>query len=513
MQTESAAPGSVNSIAEVNRQNSDGGNTVGTPETRRLEKPRKTGKTVRRYPRRTYGKGGRALRELRNEFQTEPRVESRRRLRAYIDGAFRRGGHYFPMGRLLASLAIKTRRYRPLSEKYLREIVFPLLRKNCERTWVFTRERIGRSTVWIVWADAGARARVEQIKNSPPTFRTDAVIQHSYPTDRNKNKTKAPAASLCQTGSSGESEDSHSEPPASESNRSPRTSSPDGIAPPPSANRSAPRNDGAPLPENTAHAPAARAGNAAQTWRNSHDRKPRNQLAAPFRVGARWVSGRKLGAFAVVIGCGPMREIHESFPLCRWRFAHARNFAWRALRDGHAVSEIVRAWAGGVAKSHADAAMKAETTPRQPSAAVTYATARLDRRRTREARWQQFFDGARTREHFPMLSRAARRTETAERIERAEHSEGKEPSATGGNAAKSHPSHPSHPAPSSHRVAISALRDKIAARPRDAIAITQADVIAWLAAHGLTAAQFAALSYAHRQAIISAVRAAKNNAT
>jgi hypothetical protein len=112
-----------------------------------------------------------------------------------------------------------------------------------------------------------------------------------------------------------------------------------------------------------------------------------------FAVNGRWVSGRRLWALACHLATGPLRLEHREGLLVRWRFTHARNFAYRALQAGFAAPAIVTAYGGGLARSHADARDGNETAPRQPSAAVAYGAAILAADpRSLEVRWGEFFE-------------------------------------------------------------------------------------------------------------------------
>lgn len=118
----------------------------------------------------------------------------------------------------------------------------------------------------------------------------------------------------------------------------------------------------------------------------------------PMQICNRFVSSRRLLAKAVWLAVDPMKKLHADFERVCWFFAHARNFAERALRDGYGAQAIVDAWRSGVRESHEDA-LDADRLPgggyahqRAPSAAVRYAWRELWRdQRTREERWAEFF--------------------------------------------------------------------------------------------------------------------------
>jgi len=78
-------------------------------------------------------------------------------------------------------------------------------------------------------------------------------------------------------------------------------------------------------------------------------------LADPIQIQDRWVSGRKILRLACWMALEPMRAIHLGAPEVAWRFAHARNFAARALRAGHRKERVLEAYASGVRASNDDA--------------------------------------------------------------------------------------------------------------------------------------------------------------
>lgn len=124
------------------------------------------------------------------------------------------------------------------------------------------------------------------------------------------------------------------------------------------------------------------------------------ELRQPFAVAGRWVSGEKTFNLARWLAVEPLQAIHVDGVKVRWRFAHVRNFACRALRSGHTVEALVAAYAAGVQRSHDDAGMAGETArdnaAREPSAAVNYAWRELFKdSRSREQRWAGIFAGER----------------------------------------------------------------------------------------------------------------------
>lgn len=126
----------------------------------------------------------------------------------------------------------------------------------------------------------------------------------------------------------------------------------------------------------------------------------RNPLAQSFQVGDRWISGEKIMGLAKWLAVEPMQAMHHRGVKVIWRFAHARNFAARALRFGHRVDAILAAYQAGVRRSHDDASMAGETVrdhaPREPSAAVNYAWRELlQDTRSRAERWAGIFAGER----------------------------------------------------------------------------------------------------------------------
>lgn len=118
----------------------------------------------------------------------------------------------------------------------------------------------------------------------------------------------------------------------------------------------------------------------------------------PFQTQNRWISGRKLLALASWLACVPIRGAHAGRERVAWRFAHSRNFALRALRDGFDAGAIVQAWAIGCQRSHDDALDRDRlpgggyASQREPSATVVYAWQELLRdQRPAAQRWAEFF--------------------------------------------------------------------------------------------------------------------------
>lgn len=127
--------------------------------------------------------------------------------------------------------------------------------------------------------------------------------------------------------------------------------------------------------------------------------RPGGELGQSFQVDGRWIAGERLLAKAQWMAAVPMRELHADWGRVRWRFAHARNFAARALRFGHAADAILAAYLAGVRRSHDDAGLAGEAgqdvAAREPSAAVSYAwRVLMADTRSREQRWQAIFETA-----------------------------------------------------------------------------------------------------------------------
>ncbi len=114
-------------------------------------------------------------------------------------------------------------------------------------------------------------------------------------------------------------------------------------------------------------------------------------------VDGPWVSRARLLRLACWLARGPMHDAHFEGLLVSFVFVYARNFAFRALEDGHDLKAIVSAWNLGIRKSHADARDQNELSPRIPSAAVAYAWKVLQDGKTSEARWIEFFESDRSK--------------------------------------------------------------------------------------------------------------------
>lgn len=121
-----------------------------------------------------------------------------------------------------------------------------------------------------------------------------------------------------------------------------------------------------------------------------------------FRVGAHWICPDLLMKKALWLACVPMKKLHWENCRVRWRFAHARGVAYRALLAGHWETAILDAWRIAVERSHEDACdhdlrerpMKRDVDSgpimREPSAAVMYAWQILAKdTRSREQRWAE----------------------------------------------------------------------------------------------------------------------------
>jgi len=213
---------------------------------------------------------------------------------------------------------------------------------------------------------------------------------HGSPTGRRDTKTVATPSP------SGEKSNARSAPgPTSASWRCPPTAMADGPSPlPPPYGFPTGNPSGAPPDHNheTTSEPE---------WRG-------DPLAAPFAIDGRWIAGRKIVRLACWLAVEPMQAVHARHDRVRWRFAHARNFAARALRLGHRAAAVLAAWEAGVGRSHEDVldaglrgtARRGEHTreshPREPSAAVVYAWAVLrEDARSPADRWREIFAGER----------------------------------------------------------------------------------------------------------------------
>jgi len=152
-------------------------------------------------------------------------------------------------------------------------------------------------------------------------------------------------------------------------------------------------------------------GDSSASQRKDLRQPGRRPAPAPFFISGRWVSQHRLLRLACVLALGPLREVHAGYARVRWRMAHARGYAFRALVAGHQAGPIIRAYAAGVRRSHADAVDCGEsgTDPaREPSAAVAYAAAGLADGQTPAARWAAFFATARETRKPLCITRPAR---------------------------------------------------------------------------------------------------------
>lgn len=249
----------------------------------------------------------------------------------------------------------------------------------------------------------------------------------------------------------------------------------------------------------------------------------------PFHVCNRWIAPRKLRGFARWLAFGPLQTLHREFPLVVFRPGHALKFATEAAAFGFSRDEIVAAWRAGVARSHDDA-LDRDRLPgggyaaaREPSAAKVYAVRELARdRRTWRERWAALLAAGarciRPADAAPGVHFQGRGSEAASRVA--------EPAAGSGAAAGVQNRGPaagaaSRVAPVARFTAAEAaerlaqLRARVrsieaeaaqrrgeAAEPAPGVA----DVAAWCRAHGMTVAQFAALPWRDRQAILQRVR-------
>ncbi len=126
---------------------------------------------------------------------------------------------------------------------------------------------------------------------------------------------------------------------------------------------------------------------------------------APVQFCGRFISMRKLSALAVWLAVARLKFAHQSRDRVVWRFAHARNFAFRSLRFGYTATAIEAAYCVGLQRSHEDA-LDADRLPgggyasqREPSAAVVYAWLHLRGADPRESEelWSVFFASDRVR--------------------------------------------------------------------------------------------------------------------
>jgi len=228
-------------------------------------------------------------------------------------------------------------------------------------------------------------------------------------------------------------------------------------------------------------------------------------LADPIHIGDRWISGQKILRLACWMALEPMRAVHLRADQVLWRFAHARNFAARAMRLGHRKEFVIEAYTEGVEAAHEDALDAGlrgtersgghvrESGPREPSAAVAYAWQILRRdARSPAERWRDIFAEPR-RAPLPRakLSAAARaRTaprpaapKTARAAERAEKFRGLK---------KIHDAF--------------AVTRPLADTPA-ASQITAAELLAHLQTRDMTLADFNALPWASKKRVVQVVLA------
>jgi hypothetical protein len=246
----------------------------------------------------------------------------------------------------------------------------------------------------------------------------------------------------------------------------------------------------------------------------------------PLAVAGRFVSGEKLARLATLLAVTSMRNPHDEFYRVKWIFVYPRNFAWRALREGFGVPEILAAYAAGVRRSHEDSLDRDRSTTadgeflrepvRVPSSAVSYALAQLlEDPRDREERWAEIF--ARGPRAAPPVAPADVR-DAGKRIQRARVSK----TTRGAAAAAEVGAGPTVPDPTPKasqstrrpRSSVAELRALLArqkSKPETAapaaVELTAGELVAWLKEHrDMTAAQFAAWPYAVRQKLIAACR-------
>lgn len=274
-----------------------------------------------------------------------------------------------------------------------------------------------------------------------------------------------------------------------------------------------------------------------QTSRDPPPRRARTDWSAPpapthepprwpvLMVCGRPVDGRKLARLAALLAVTRMRDPHDKYWRVRHVFVYPRNFAYRSLRDGHAVAEILAAYAYGVERSHEDS-LDADRPLNQrdgihvepwrvPSAAVAYALRWLREKdtRTREERWSEIF--ARGPRHAPPVAKA----DVAEFVaRRARVPKPAAQASTPPTAPSEWTARPPRPFPDINAVrawleqkqaeAAAARDEKQDSPAHDLGTVTAGDLFAWLRdRRGLTAAQFAALPWRVREDLIARARA------
>lgn len=303
----------------------------------------------------------------------------------------------------------------------------------------------------------------------------------------------------------------------------------------------APRSGGSSAPlrvaltgTNAGMAPRGPPVNAWPPPRNDHPptAKPAGKTWPPLAVAGRFVSGRKLARLAALLAVTSMRAPHDEFFRVKWIFVYPRNFAWRALREGFDVAEIVAAYAAGVRRSHEDSLDRDRTSTtdgewisepsRVPSAAVAYALAGLlADPRDREDRWAAIF--ARGPRAAPPLDPAAVRASG----EREKKKRARKNSPAPAAAASSPPAAAPGPMPTAAkaepprpRASVADLRALLEraklpgrAGPEDDaqravdVDLALGELLAWLRdKKDLSPAQFAALPYVFRQQLIGQCR-------
>lgn len=240
--------------------------------------------------------------------------------------------------------------------------------------------------------------------------------------------------------------------------------------------------------------PGVAGGNTAPQVTPQHSRPLARGALPPIKIGQSWVSGRSVRALAGWLAVAVLAREHEARFRVRWRFAHARNFAERSLRLGFGRAEVIAAYAAGVLRAHEDAAYAGDVI-REPSAAVCYAWRQLvgeDGRGAHAeavaARWAAFLAAPRRgrQDAGGAATRAGTGASGRETIARFK---------TADERAR----------------ALAQLRSKVAPEPaREALpAITAGELAAHLRGRGLTLAQFNALSWPMKTAIVRAALRAK----
>ena len=325
------------------------------------------------------------------------------RINGYLNGLWRDGCTWWIWDKHKFAAATKKPRKgsswesRPLTASYL-EKVFRVFRRRYADLYDFERVRVGRSWRWkVILRDAPKGLSVHQVTVRLAGYARQAALQKgSAHVDRlfleRFAKTAGLPLSMCETAAKKlrrirgcrlrrRGSGNGKKLVVSLLQSSPRHSSPYGEKRIENSGR-----QGAHHPQADPAAPTAQ------------PMEKEKRLAAwclekaPIPAGGRYVRPQRLAAKAACLAFGPMRDLHAESPRVLWRMAHARNFAYRQLRDGHSEAAILEAWRHGLRLSSYDAVAAGDDAPRQPSATVVYAVQFIARdRRTRDERWRDFF--------------------------------------------------------------------------------------------------------------------------